>query len=345
MKKELVDLLISPKSRRSFSIKDQIIEGDDIKSGILFDDNGNEYKITDYVPRFVKDLNSSQTLESFSYKWKRFFQSALNKQEQNKTMFLDHYGWSLSEFKNFVKGRKNVLDAGCGIGYITNWVASESEANVYGIDISFSIENAYVNFAHKKQPNLHFLQADLGELPFREGFFDFIICKEVIHHTPEPRKNFSKLVSMLAPGGVILIYVYKKKGPVREFCDDFLRSYTTKLSVDDCYKFAEAMTEFGKSLREAKVNVEITKDIPFLNIKAGSYDLQRLLYWNMFKCWWDDEGDKEYSNAVNFDWYHPEYAFRYTEDEIKNWFKEENVKIENLNILDAGIAVRGTKIK
>lgn len=345
MKKELLDLLISPKSRGGFSIKNQIIEGDDIKSGILFDDNGNEYKIADYVPRFVKELNSSQTLESFSYKWKKFFQSALNKQEQNKTIFLDHYGWDLSEFRNFVKTRKNVLDAGCGIGYITNWVASESKANVYGIDISFSIENAYRNFAHKKRSNLHFIQADLGELPFRGEFFDFIICKEVIHHTPEPRKNFSKLLSTLAPGGIILIYVYKKKGPIREFCDDFLRSYTTKLCVDDCYKFAEAMTEFGKSLREAKVNIEIPKDIPFLNIKAGSYDLQRLFYWNVFKCWWDDEGDKEYSNAVNFDWYHPEYAFRYTEDEIKNWFKEENVKIENFNVLDAGIAVRGTKIK
>jgi hypothetical protein len=170
------------------------------------------------------------------------------------------------------------------------------------------------------------------------------VCKEVIHHTQQPRENFSKLVKLLAVGGVIQIYAYKKKGPIREFSDDFIRSYTTNLTVEECLKFAKIMTKLGKSLREAKVNITISDDIPFLNIKAGVYDLQRFIYWNVLKCWWDDEGDYNYSDAVNFDWYHPRHASRYSVEEIKKWFDEENIKIDNLNILDAGIAVRGTKI-
>jgi hypothetical protein len=166
----------------------------------------------------------------------------------------------------------------------------------------------------------------------------------MIHHTPEPRKIFSKLVKNLKKGGTICIYVYNKKGPIREFCDDDIRSFTTKQSVSECEKFAESMIEFGKSLREMNIKIKVPKDIPFLEIPAGEYDLQRFVYWNFFKCWWDDDGNKDYSNAVNFDWYHPPYAFGYTKKEFQNWFDEENLKIDNFNPLESGFAIRATKL-
>lgn len=345
MKKELLEILKSPKTRTELQLKNEIFEGGEIKSGILYDSKGNEYNIVDYIPRFVKE-NPGNTIESFSYKWKTFVEPALQKQEKNKEIFLEHYGFkSADEFKKFLSTRKKVLDAGCGPGYISNWIHSESIAQVFGIDISTSVDEARKHFCLKGIENLNYIQADISELPFDNEFFDYIVCKEVIHHTLQPRENFSKLVNLLSYGGVIQIYVYKKKGPIREFCDSFLRDRTTKLTVEECHEFAKTMTAVGKSLRETKVNITIPKDIPFLNIKAGIYDLQRFIYWNVFKCWWDDEGDYDYSNAVNFDWYHPLHAFRYDEEEIKKWFNDENVRIDNLNILDAGIAIRGTRIR
>lgn len=344
MNKELLKLLIGPTTKSSLTLKQEVIERNEIVSGILEDTQGNTYTISNHVPHFVKNYDSPQSIESFSYKWDSFVQTMIRKQDMNKAMYLNQYGWKLNDFLEFLKTRKNALDAGCGVGYVSNWVASESNAQVFGIDISRSVDKAYENFGAKRS-NLHFMQANLAELPFKENSFDFIICKEVIHHTPEPRKNFSKLVNLLSDNGVITIYVYKKKGPIREFCDDYIRSHTTKLDVKECLEFARVMTEFGKSLREAKITINVPKDIPFLNIKAGEHDLQRFVYWNMFKCFWDDEGDREYSDAVNFDWYHPEYAYRYTPDEFRKWFEEEGIRIDSFNVLDAGIAVRGTKTK
>lgn len=345
MKKELLEILKSPKTRKELRLKNELYVEGEIKSGILSDSEGNEYDIIDYIPRFVKK-NPGNTIESFSYKWKTFVEPALQKQERNKTIFLEHYGFqSDGEFTKFLSTRKRILDAGCGAGYVSNWMHTESKAQVFGIDISTSVDEARKHFCPNGAENLIYVQADISELPFENGFFDFIVCKEVIHHTQQPRENFSKLVNLLSVGGVIQIYVYKKKGPIREFSDDFLRSHTTNLSVEECHKFAETMTELGKSLREAKINITIPKDIPLLNIKAGVYDLQRFIYWNVLKCWWDDEGNRDYSDAVNFDWYHPHHAFRYSVDEIKKWFDDEGITIDNLNILDAGIAIRGTKIR
>ncbi len=336
-----IEFFKNPNSKKNLSIKNPILENNQIKSGILVGDDGIEYEIKDFVPRFVNCDVENKTSESFGFKWKNYVNSALEKQEDNKKIFLEHYGWQLDDFNALLSTRKKILDIGCGIGYISNWISSKTKGHVFGADLSTSVDEA--NRVFNSKQNLQFIQADIAELPFDNEFFDLIVCKEMIHHTPEPRKNFSKLVKLLRPGGVICVYVYNKKGPIREFCDDYLRDFTTKLSEKECQNFAEAMTEFGKSLRELKTTINVPVDIPYLNIKAGNYDLQRFLYWNIFKCWWDDNGNKEYSNAINFDWYHPPYAFRYTEDEIKNWFSEENLKIENFNKLESGFAVRGIK--
>ena len=342
MKQKFIDFLVSPKSGKKLKVKNPKVENSEIKSGTLLGDD-DEYLIEEYIPRFVDNKIINQTQVSFGHKWQKYAQTALGKQEKNKKWFLEQYGWNENDFKNFISSRNKILDIGCGIGYVSNWVASESNADVFGVDISRSVDEAHKLFNPYKKNNLQFIQADISQLPFEKEFFDLIICKEMIHHTPDPRKNFSKLVQNLKPGGAICIYVYNKKGPIREFCDDYIRNFTTKLSTSECEKFAEAMTEFGKSLREMNIKIKVPKDIPFLDISVGEYDLQRFVYWNFFKCWWDDDGDKDYSNAVNFDWYHPPYAFRYSEEEFRSWFDEEDLKIENFNPLQSGFAVRAIK--
>ena len=53
-----------------------------------------------------------------------------------------------------------------------------------------------------------------------------------------------------------------------------------------------------------------------LGIPAGEHDVQRLLYYNFVKCFWNDAFDYETNNMVNFDWYHPHNAWQHTEDEV-----------------------------
>lgn len=51
------------------------------------------------------------------------------------------------------------------------------------------------------------------ELPFAPGQFDVVICRGVIHHTPDPRGALLALAEQLGPGGRMHLYVYSPQAP------------------------------------------------------------------------------------------------------------------------------------
>ena len=199
------------------------------------------------------------------------------------------------------------------------------EGEIFGVDLSEAVDAAYLNT--RKYSNIHILQADLMRLPFKRKAFDFIFGEGVLHHTPDTKKAFQTLLNFLSPEGEIAIYIYKKKGPIREFCDDYIRHFTTGLSYRDCWEFSKKMTKFGKGLSDLNIEFEIPEDIPILEIKAGKYNLQRFFYYHIFKCFWNDGFSFDENNLINFDWYHPAYAWRHTSDELKGWCVENDLDI------------------
>jgi hypothetical protein len=75
----------------------------------------------------------------------------------------------------------------------------------------------------------------------------------------------------------------------------------------------------------------IAQDLPFLNIRAGEYDVQSFIYDHFLKCWFNPEFGERYSDVVNFDWYHPQYAYRYEPQEIQVWFDENGIKVDQVS--------------
>ena len=283
----------------------------------------------------------SETRESFSEKWRR----APNYREATRThyvqWYLERYGFgTLEGLRDFLSGKHRLLDAGTGHGRDAELFAQNSQATVFAIDISEGIYNAYRDL-HRLE-NVHVIQADLGKLPFDDQFFDFISCDQVIHHTPDTRESFLRLVRHLAPGGYIGIYTYKIKGPVREFCDDYIRQFTVGMPADECLKISEAV-QVRPFARRLQVTIDVPDDIPILGIKAGKHDLQRFIYWNMFKCYWNDTMDWNSNVITNFDWYHPLHAHRHSPDEVRSWFDECGVSVEHFDVVESGISVLGQK--
>lgn len=246
-----------------------------------------------------------------------------------------------ANFNKFLKTRKFILDAGTGIGNSAKLFSSNPQAQVFAIDASESIDFAYRKYGNTS--NIHFIQADLRNLPFKKKFFDFICSDQVLHHTDNTRSAFRNLTTHLQKKGLISIYVYKKKSPIREFTDDFIREYTTKMSEKECMEFSKDMAYLGKTLSNLKSKITIKRDISLLGIKKGIYDVQRFVYWNFIKCFWSDDGNFERSVGVNFDWYYPRYAFRHTPEEVRKWYKESRLKVIHFNEIESGISVSGIK--
>jgi SAM-dependent methyltransferase len=104
---------------------------------------------------------------------------------------------------------KLVLDVGCGYGRHL-YVAADAGAETVGIDLSGGVDVAYRNNAHRARS--HFVQASILDSPFRDGLFDVVWSFGVLHHLPDPRLGFSKIVPLVKPGGLLAIWVYGYRG-------------------------------------------------------------------------------------------------------------------------------------
>ena len=290
---------------------------------------------------------SKQTYKSFLDKWQQnktlAFSETLRDGSDINDWILTRNGFSHPEgFSQYLSSKRHILDAGCGNGRVTALLHSyaHSEANLVGIDLT-SAEVAKENLSHLERVSVSQkdLLGDLSDL----GTFDFIYCQEVLHHTTDPKRAFLNLCSRLDQGGEIAIYVYKKKGPVREFSDDLIRDQISGLAYEEAMVEMEGLTDLGRALTDVDAKVSVP-DIKVLGIPAGEYDVQRLLYHFFLKCFWNPNLEYEENMAINYDWYHPQLCSRHTLEEILDWFESAQLKVVHSHVDFYGITVRGKYI-
>lgn len=347
MKRELSRWVVCPVTGDNLSLHvvkesdGEIMEGDFVSS------QGRHYPIREGIPRMVSsetlEEGQKKTQEAFSEKWRR--SEGFGYEEKSRDFYVN---WYLERYKfgtlealgKFLSKKQRVLDAGTGLGRDSLLYSRLCKGKVFGVDISQSIDSTYQRL--KDHSNLHLLQADLTHLPFPPAFFDFIACDQVLHHTRDTEESFHRLVNHLVPGGDISIYVYRKKAPLREFSDDYLRALVCNMTENEVWRLSEQLTQLGKALSELKATVAVP-EIPELGVKAGNYDLQRFVYWHMLKCYWNTSLRYKDSVMTNFDWYRPRYAHRHTAEEVKKWFSDAGIKIVTFVENESGISVRGQK--
>jgi SAM-dependent methyltransferase len=287
-----------------------------------------------------------QTEKTFKNKWEKnpglAFRETLDRNSDVHRWILNRNGFrNAKALEKYLANKKRILDAGCGNGRVTALlrIFSKKETPVVGIDLA-AAPVARKNL--KNYPNIQVFKKNLLEDLSSLGKFDFIYCQEVLHHTGDPFLSFRNLCSLLSPGGEIAIYVYKKKAPVREFVDDFVRNRISGLKYDQAMKICRQITLLGKVLSEKKTNIKVP-DIDLLGIKGGEYDLQRFIYHHIMKCFWNPEFSFNANVAINFDWYHPQLCTRHTPGEVRGWFAKAHLRVVQEHVDFYGITMRGKK--
>lgn len=268
-------------------------------------------------------IEQSKTNATFSDKWRRFKNYGHSRAHQ--AFLFDWYCKKLglpdlSGLKEFYAAKSRVLEVGPGSGFNTKFIAEHCPGEVFALDVS---DAALTTFEHTYAfDNCTVVQADLMLSPFPDAHFDFIIADGVLHHTPDTREAVRALYRKLAPSGQMFFYVYKKMGAVRYFSDQHIRDSFMTLPPEDCYAACQGITDLGRELSKLGAKITLDKAIPVLGIPAGTHDVQRLLYYNFIKCFWNDAFDYETNNMVNFDWYHPHNAWQHSQAEVEGWLKE-----------------------
>lgn len=99
-----------------------------------------------------------------------------------------------------------VLDAGCGIGGSSIWLAKNKRANVTGITLSAkqaARANAYVKEIGLK--NVEFLVQDFTRTNFDEESFDVVWAIESVCHASNKEDFIKEAYRLLKPGGRLII--------------------------------------------------------------------------------------------------------------------------------------------
>jgi arsenite methyltransferase len=349
MKTALLSRLADPLSLRPLKVEPEEIVGDEIVGGNLRAEGGTRYPLIRGIPRFVVtgDSGQLQTSQAFGFKWKKRDAYDSPAFRANNTQWcLEKYGFdTLQSWVEFFDAQEAILDVGCGSGFSSSlWLDTpywQGKAMWVGIDISEAVDVALDRLCHI--PNTHFVQADALQLPFPDGSFETVFSEGVLHHTPSTRSALLSSARVLATGGEFQFYVYRRKGPVREFVDDYVRERISSLTDDEAWDAMRPLTRLGRDLSETRAEVKLEEDIPLLGIRAGRYDIQRLIYWYFAKLYWNPALSFEENVCVNFDWYRPRYAHRQTADEVRRWCEEASLSIRWFHEQESGFTVRAIK--
>lgn len=286
----------------------------------------------------------AQVQATFGYKWTRQTWWGMEGESASlmEDWLLPRYGWvDRKAYDVFMTTRHRVLDAGCGLGREALRMArSNAAAIVVGLELSHCVDEALEHARNEGLENAFFVQADLMSPPFRPAAFDFIMSEGVLHHTEDTHAALQALAALLRPSGQIGFYVYRKKAPLREYADDYVRELLQNRSPDEAWNMMESLTKLGKALADLKAEVEISEDVAVLGIRAGRYDIQRLIYYTMFKCYWNDRLTFDENVHVNFDWYTPRYASRHTIEEVRGWIEEAGLTVAHESVEESGITIR-----
>lgn len=288
-----------------------------------------------------------QTSKAFGFKWsKRDTYESAAVQSTSRQWLLERYcDNDPARLRAWLAGeRKIILDAGCGAGYSALLFFGDhlKDHDYLGVDISEAVEVAKTRFSEAGYPG-DFLRMNLLDLPLPHQSIDLIFAEGVLHHTDSTEKAIKSLSRLLKAGGRFLFYVYAKKAVIREFTDDHIRQALQSLSDEEAWRALEPLTKLGIALGRLGLEIEVPEDIPFLGIRHGKIDLQRFFYWNICKMFYHPEFSFDELNHVNFDWFRPLNCHRQTPEEVVRWCNEAGLKIEHINIQEAGISIVAIK--
>ena len=286
--------------------------------------------------------DQAQTAEAFAFKWgKRETFERDAAVDRTAAWLRERYGdVAKAAWWDDYGDEPLVVDAGCGAGLSALALFGDRLRSVryLGVDVSTAVDVAASRFAERELP-AGFLQADLTSVPLDDASADVVFSEGVLHHTPSTQTALTSVARLLKPGGRLLFYVYRRKGPVREFTDDLLRARIRDLSPEAAWEALMPLSELGRALGELHVEVDVPQDVELLGIPAGRIDVQRLFYWHVCKAYYHPDLTVDEMNHINYDWFAPAYAHRQSREEVGDWCEGLGLEVEREDVQAAGITM------
>lgn len=274
----------------------------------LFYNNSLVYPFINGAYRIVSGENYT---DNFGREWNEFKKTQIDKfngQTVSHDRFFAQTGWNKTLLAN-----KNILEVGSGAGRFSQIVLDFTEANLYSVDFSSAVEANYQNNGPSER--LKLFRASIYDLPFEPEQFDYVFCFGVLQHTPDFKKSVECLISMVRPGGELVVDFYPVKGWYSKLNAKYLlRPFTKKMDQDKLMKLIRtnadwmiAATGFFNKIGLGKL---INRFIPVCNIAEtvpAHISKEQLHEWVVLDT---------------FDMYSPAYDDPQKPATVKIWFEQ-----------------------
>lgn len=171
---------------------------------------------------------------------------------------------------------KRVLDAGCGIGGSSLWLARQRAARVVGISLS-KRQVAQARRAAQARGfggQAAFAQADYTAAPFPDQSFDLIWALESICYAPEKAAFYREAARLLRPGGRLIAAEFLRSARPSYGGERLLRAWLDGWAMPDLNTRSEHLEAIARAgLANAQIE-NIT-----ISIQPSAYRLYSMARW------------------------------------------------------------------
>jgi len=185
---------------------------------------------------------------------------------QSHTSALMNTNKVLAEWVNIQAGEK-VLDAGCGKGGSSFWLALHKQVEAVGITpVQSQIDDCIAQAKHlnlTKQTS--FYLADYCNTSFADESFDVVWACESLCHAKDKSLFYKEAYRLLKPGGRLIIAEYlRAERPLKSKDDQLLKSWLNRWAIDDIdtepehFSFAEAAGFSDIKIEDVTKNMRVS---------------------------------------------------------------------------------------
>lgn len=120
--------------------------------------------------------------------------------QNRKTFFTEFDDTFLKLFLSYVPPEGNILDAGCGTGYVLS-LFIDKHFRAMGIDTS----RGMLQESALRIPKTKLQLMSVDNITFSDNTFDGVYCRYVVHHLKNIGKGLHELVRVTKPEGIVYI--------------------------------------------------------------------------------------------------------------------------------------------
>lgn len=150
-----------------------------------------------------------------------------------------------SEFDDDPSRLLQVLDVGCGGGFLSNRLAEEHCA-VTAVDLSE--ESLYVARKYDQTQSVQYMKADAYKLPFENGQFDVVTAMDFLEHVENPEAVVEEISRVLKPAGLFFFHTFNRsflaKLVIIKLVEILVKNTPKNMHVLELFITPEELSEF-----------------------------------------------------------------------------------------------------